>query len=260
MTPWTVDTILFDFDGTLLATDDLVMLCFRHTLAQYGVEQVSDERLRRTFGGLMDNLMQEFVEEYHLKADWREMLREYRAFHDKQFASAVHLFDGVQQLLEELSQRGYRMAVLTSRKRPSTLRGLELFHIRRYFSVVQTADDVPYVKPDPRAAYTVLEQLQASAQHALIVGDSRYDILCGKNAGMYTALALWGRQMAEKEIAALSPDLVARTPAEILAALPSGVCQPIKPYKTCSRQEGDGPAAWDDFSSRKVEASYGNED
>lgn len=214
-----ITTILFDFDGTLMSTDALVVKSFRYTLSQYGVKEVSDERLSRTFGGLMDDLMKEFIAEYHLDADYREMLAVYRAFQNERFDTETYMYDGIRELLEALRQAGYRMAVLTSRKKRSTLRGLSMFGLDGYFMAVQTADDTDAVKPDPRAAYSLLTRLGAQPEESLLIGDSHYDIQCGKNAGMYTALALWGRGMPETEQKALAPDMVLETPAAFLEGL-----------------------------------------
>ena len=214
-----VDTILFDFDGTLFDTDELVTQSFRYSLQHYGLTKISDERIRSTFGAVMEDIMQGFISEFHLNATVEELVSCYRDYHEKIFAQYIHPFEGITELLEKVSALGLKSGVLTSRKKRSAMRGIELFDYNKYFSAIQTEDDTVYAKPDPRAAYDILERMGSNAESSIIVGDTAYDILCGKNAGAITALALWGREMSNEQILDLAPDIVSHSPEEFYTSL-----------------------------------------
>ena len=204
------DTVLFDFDGTLIGTDRVILESFRYTLKRYGVENVSDEKLLADFGGLLVDIMGKYKREYGLNAPLDELVACYRDYHHGIFEKGIECFDGIPELLHKLRADGYKLAVLTSRKRRTTDIGIAKFHLSRYFDAVQTADDCPYAKPDRRAAEVLLEKIGSSPSRAVIIGDSAYDIGCGKNCGMPAVFAAWGRTAPE---GAYGADFIAETPS-----------------------------------------------
>lgn len=205
------DTVLFDFDGTLIGTDRVILESFRYTLRRYGVENVSDEKLLADFGGLLVDIMGKYKREYGLNAPLDELVSCYRDYHHSIFEKGIECFDGIPELLAKLRTDGYKLAVLTSRKRRTTDIGLKKFDLFRYFDAVQTADDCPYAKPDKRAAEVLLEKIGSDPSRAVIIGDSAYDIGCGKNCGMPTVFAAWGRTTPA---GAYGADFIAETPED----------------------------------------------
>lgn len=207
------DTVLFDFDGTLISTDPVILKSFRYTLESYGVKNVSDEKLRADFGGLLVDIMAKYKREYGLNAPLDELVACYRDYHHGIFEKGIECFDGIPELLDALCADGYKLAVLTSRKRRTTDIGLAKFDLGKYFDAVQTADDCPYAKPDKRAAEVLLQKIGSDASHAAIIGDSAYDIGCGINCGMTAVFAAWGRT---PPYGAYGADFVAETPKDFL--------------------------------------------
>ena len=76
------------------------------------------------------------------------------------------------------------MALVTSRLKPTTYQGLDIFGIEKFFDVIITADDVTKHKPDPQPIDIALKNLESSREQAVMVGDTKQDILCAKNAGV----------------------------------------------------------------------------
>lgn len=211
-----IDTVLFDFDGTLINTDSVIIKSFRYTLSRYGVKSVTDEKLFADFGGLLVDIMAKYKAEFSLNAPLEELIACYRDYHHDIFREGIICFDGIPELLQNLRLKGYKLAVLTSRKRRTTDIGLEKFSLGKYFDAVQTADDCPYAKPDPRAAEILLEKIGSDASRAAIIGDSAYDIGCGKNCGMLTVFATWGRDLQKSSYGA---DFFAKKPADVAGFL-----------------------------------------
>lgn len=210
------DTVLFDFDGTLIGTDKVILESFRYTLASCGVQNVSDEKLRSDFGGLLVDIMGKYKREYGLNAPLDELVACYRDYHRGIFEKGIECFDGIPELLENLRADGFKLAVLTSRKGRTTDIGLEKFGLFRYFEAVQTADDCPYAKPDRRAAEVLLKTIGSDTSRAVIIGDSAYDVGCGKNSGMKTVFAAWGRTPPD---GAYGADFIAETPSSFYGYL-----------------------------------------
>lgn len=211
-----IDTVLFDFDGTLISTDPVILQSFRYTLETYGVRNVSDEKLRSDFGGLLVDIMGKYKREYGLNAPLDELVACYRDYHHTVFEKEIECFDGIPELLGNLRADGYKLAVLTSRKRRTTDIGLHKFDLEKYFDAVQTADDCIYAKPDKRAAEVLLETIGSDASRAAIIGDSAYDIGCGKNCGMTAVFAAWGRTPIGD---AYGADFIAETPSSFYGYL-----------------------------------------
>ncbi len=212
-------TVIFDFDGTLLYTDDIVSSSFRYMFSYYGFPFVSEERIRKTFGGLMIDEITTLKNEYNIDANPEEMLAVYRSYHGEHFEEKIRLFDGIKELLVALKDSGYTLHLLTSRKKSSTYKGLKHFDIEKYFNQIITADDSPYVKPDKRAVLSVLERTGEGKENAVLIGDSHFDIECAKNAKIVGIHAVWGRDFTQEEIKKIGGDFVAKTPNEIIEIL-----------------------------------------
>lgn len=212
-------TIIFDFDGTLLYTDKIVTDSFKYMFAYYNFPPVSEQRIRQTFGGLMIDEIVALKNEFKINADPEEMLKVYRSYHHEHFEEKIELFNGVKELLESLKKGGYELCLLTSRKKTSTYQGLKHFDIEKYFSLIVTADDTPFIKPDKRAALSILEKIGKSKNDAVLIGDSHFDIGCANNAEIVGVLAVWGREFSQKEIDNIGAKFVAKTPLEIINIL-----------------------------------------
>ncbi len=209
-------TLLFDFDGTLVCTDNLVISSFNHIFKEYSFPQVPIERVKRTFGGLLIDEISTLAKEYKIDANPEDMIKEYRRYHDIYFEEKVYVYDGVKEALEYLKNKGYKMAVITSRKKSSAYRGLKLFDIEKYFSFIRTADDSTYVKPDKMAILSVIEEMNVDKNDCIMIGDSSFDIECAFNAQVKGIHAIWGREFSQEEIEKTGAEKIAKTPLEMI--------------------------------------------
>ncbi len=210
------DTILFDYDGTLVSTDEVVTKSFIYTLNHFGAKDVPLKRITQTFGGLIYDVIDDFIFDYNLNCTRDEMLDCYRAYHDKIFLDEVFIFDGMVDTLKNLKEKDIKLAVVTTRRSISTHYGLQHFDIKKYFDLVLTSEDTKYRKPDPKIVDVALKELFSKKHSTMIIGDSHFDIECGKNAGITSVFAAWCRPMHIDEINRLSADYVLYNPKDIL--------------------------------------------
>jgi HAD superfamily hydrolase (TIGR01549 family) len=105
-------------------------------------------------------------------------------------AEASELNEGARTVLEFLLARSIPSAVITRNSRRSTIRVLAKHGLR--FDVCMTRDDAP-AKPRPEPLWRVCERLRIEPAHAIMVGDFKFDILAGRNAGTRTALLTHGK-------------------------------------------------------------------
>ncbi len=120
-----------------------------------------------------------------------EMVRIYRKFNMEQHDSYVTAFDGVHETVKTLKEKGFKLAIVSTKIRSGVLKGLKLTELDRFFDVIVSLDDVVNAKPDPEPLKKALHALQSTPEEALMIGDNYHDILGGKNAGTTTCAVAW---------------------------------------------------------------------
>ncbi|GIP17845.1 pyrophosphatase PpaX [Paenibacillus montaniterrae] len=181
------DTVLFDLDGTILDTNELIIISFLHALEGVAEEGFSREHIIPSMGAPLVDQMRRFSgldNVDHLIDAYREVnLR----LHDQY----VKLFEQVEEVLADLHADGVKLGVVTTKMRLTTDRGLAFTNIAKYMDVVITIDDVQHAKPHAEPVQKALQGLGADPQRALMVGDSTVDIQSGINAGVKTVGVSW---------------------------------------------------------------------
>lgn len=182
-------TFLFDLDGTLIDSIELIRASYEHALSSHGLPPLSEAEW---LDGLGRPLTWQFGRRVDGSARIDALVRTYRehnlAHHDRM----VRAYPGARDALRELHARGARLAVVTSKARASASRGLAHCGFDGLFDVIVAVDDCERHKPDPEPARRALEALGANAEHALMIGDSPHDLECGRGAGCATAAVGWG--------------------------------------------------------------------
>ncbi|HEU0297861.1 MAG TPA: HAD-IA family hydrolase [Longimicrobium sp.] len=184
-----IRAVLYDFDGTLADSTELVMRCYRHTMQTHLGHCPPDEEWLRGFGTTLESQMVRFARD---PAQVEAMLDTYRTHQNELTDALMRPFPGAVETVAELERRGYRLAIVTSRRRRATLRGMELCGLVSHFDVIVTPEDVTEAKPHPEPVLFALKRLGVAPAEALFVGDSPHDVAAGRAAGTRTAGALWG--------------------------------------------------------------------
>ena len=182
-----INTVLFDFDGALVNTNDVIIASWQHTYMYYLGREESLEKITACFGEpLLLTMEREFPE-----VDPRESAEVYRNFQKENADELVKIFPGIKELLESLKTDGFRMGVVTSRTRESAQRYMDMFGIGDYFEEMVSCDDTEIHKPNPEPILLCLKKMGITAEEALMVGDSPFDIKCANNAGVKSVLVGW---------------------------------------------------------------------
>ena len=179
--------ILFDFDGTLVNTNDVILASWQHTYKHYLGHEVPVEHITACFGEpLLVTMEREFP-----GVDPAESAAVYRQFQVENADRLVTIFPGIKELLAALKEAGYVLGIVTSRTRESALRYMDMFGIASYFNDLVTCDDTTIHKPNPQPLLLALSKLGASADESLMIGDSPFDIKCANNAGVDSVMVEW---------------------------------------------------------------------
>lgn len=194
--------VIFDLDGTLLNTDLLIHKTFDHVFEKYKPGYILSEEEHLSFLGptLKDTFARYFPES--MSDELIEYYRDYNHAHHEDF---VTIYPTVKETLETLKNKGYPLAVVTTKYSKAAYLGLDLFDFTQYFDVVLGMDNVNRVKPDPEGILKAMNQ--TNCKKALYVGDNTSDILAGKNAGVHTAGVKWTPK-GTSEMEKLNPDLM----------------------------------------------------
>lgn len=202
--------ILFDLDGTLLDTTDLIVKSFQHAIRTHQGHDADLDLVKSTFG-------KPLIEALALMGpDPEAMIETYREYNLRHHDELAKAFSGVAEAVQKLYDRGIKLAVVTSKTRTTSLRGLRLFAMDKYFSLVVGSEDCVRHKPHPEPVERALAGLGLAAGDCLMVGDSPFDILCAKAAGVKTVAVRW-TYVPWKDVMAAGPDYVVADMAELLA-------------------------------------------
>lgn len=213
-----IRAVLFDFDGTLADTTGLIMDCYRHTMRAHLGEVPPDEEWLRGFGTPLEVQIARFARSAEEAGRMLETYREHQLLH---YAALLRPFAGAVETVAELERRGFGLAIVTSRHRESTLRGMDLCGLVRHFPVIVTPEDVSSPKPHPEPVLVALERLGVDAAEAVFVGDSPHDVAAGRAAGTRTAGALWG-PFPRAALEAEGPDWLLEAPGKVLRVVENG--------------------------------------
>ncbi|MCM1131287.1 MAG: prolipoprotein diacylglyceryl transferase [Roseburia sp.] len=207
------DTILFDLDGTLLNTRELINRSFVHTFKHFRPDKVlTDEELDSFFGPSLRQTFSRFSED---EEEIEEMVKYYREYNVAVHDELVTAFPGAKSLIKALARKGYKVGVVSSKKTDLVEHGLELFGMLNNVRVVIGEEDVKNPKPNPEGIQKAMSLLHS--KKALYVGDGVGDIEAGKNAGIDTVGVLYSDR--KEQIFAAEPTYTINSLTDILMIL-----------------------------------------
>lgn len=176
--------VLFDLDGTLIDTDKLIFMSYKHVLNKYKSDyKVSfDEMLNFLGPTLMD-----MFKIYFPNLDHDEIIEEYRKYTMEHHHKFVNAYNGAEKTLKELKELGVHIGVVTSKRKDVAEYGLQEFNLDKYNELLIDCNAVSKFKPDPEGINLAMKHFNVLPSETLMVGDSKSDMLAGINAKCDTA-------------------------------------------------------------------------
>ena len=216
--------IIFDFDGTLANTNDIIVASWQAVFERYLGHRMPRQDIEATFGETLKYSVGRLVPD----EDVDEVIAYYRAYQDAHNDEiAVYVFEGVRELIEELRARGCTVGVATSRTTYSFHNYMKKFGMDGEIEHIVTMDDVTRHKPDPESLLVCLSKItglpaddipEEMRRQAVMIGDTKYDIGCANNAGIDSVLVGWSHyvDMEDMEAHGFAPTHVIGKPCELL--------------------------------------------
>lgn len=206
-----IKAILFDFDGTLLDTNELIIETFMYVLGERFPGQFSTEDCLKFIGPSLKETFEELApgESHILESKYRE----WNMAHHDQF---VKQYDAVVETLEKLKNMGIRLVIVSTKQRTGIERGLRVLGANHLFEFYIGVDDVTNVKPHPEPILLALKKLGLEKDEVIMVGDNSHDIEGGKNAGVLTAGVAWSIK-GEAFLKKFNPDYMLQHMTDLLS-------------------------------------------
>ncbi|MFW6138063.1 MAG: HAD family hydrolase [Spirochaetota bacterium] len=202
---------IFDLDGTLVDTRADITTAVNETLAFYGLAPRSMEEVTGFVGDGVKKLVERCVEDHHI--DFEEASERFNSFYWNHVVDKTSFYPGIPQTLEKL--QGHHKAILTNKPYRFTKRIIDTLRLTDYFSLVVGGDSLESKKPSPAGIHYILDKLKAVPDRAVMIGDSKNDIIPAKRAGVKCVFVTYGFRSIE-EIRSLEPDYIISRPTDLL--------------------------------------------
>jgi phosphoglycolate phosphatase len=218
------DLVLFDLDGTLIATAPEICDAVNDTLRGLGRAEVSLQQVSDWIGhGTRTLLIQalaygsgDTVATVRDSADLPAIAADFDGHYQSRCGTRSHLYPQVRETLTALRARGVKLAVVTNKEGRYTQTVLDAHGLVPLLDAVVSGDTLPTKKPDPAGIRWCLEKFGVAPERALFVGDSSIDVATARNAGVAVWALPYGYNMGQP-IEACGPDRVVADCSALLA-------------------------------------------
>ncbi len=200
--------IIFDIDGTLTSTNELIFASFNHIGGKYLNKKFTNEEIINLFGPTEDVIIKEWT------GDKYETAR--KDYYDY-YSSNHHLADlypGIKDLLEIIKSKNILLSIYTGKGRTAaeiTLKKLNIFY---HFDMIITGDDIKEHKPSAEGILKFVDKFNLPKENVLMIGDAPADIKAARSAGVEIASVIWD-SYAKDEVLTFKSDYVFYTVDEL---------------------------------------------
>ncbi len=200
--------IIFDVDGTLTFTNQLIFDSFNHITKKYLGKSYTDEEIIALFGPTEDVILKEMC-----KDEYENARKDYYAYY-KDNHDIARLYEGIKELIVDIYNAGILLSIFTGKGRTSALITLDELGLTDYFDMIVSGDDVENHKPSPEGILMFLNKHNLNPKDVLMIGDAPSDIIAARQCGVEIASVVWD-SYAEDEVKKLNSTTVFYSVAEL---------------------------------------------
>lgn len=193
--------IIFDMDGTLTRTNQLIYDSFNHVAERYINKRLTPKEIVALFGPPEKEAVENMIGSQHIDSAMDDYYQFYRSEHHR----LASIYPGVIELLAYVRSKGVLIGLFTGKGRRTTDISLEEFGIMQYFDMTITGDDVDEFKPSGNGIRKILERFSLDPSQVLMVGDAVADFKASREAGVDIASVVWD-SYAKDEVLLLPSD------------------------------------------------------
>lgn len=203
-----IKAVLFDFDGTLINTNDLIFASYKKAFKDVLNREISLGDMLKLYGRPLYSSLACYGD----KQD--EIYRVYREFNESRHDYMAKSFSGALEGVKKIRDKGIKTAIVTSKKPPLVKRGLEIIKMEDMFEVIVTPEDTEKTKPDPEPVLLGCKLLGVKPAESIYVGDSIFDMEAGQKAGTKLCAVKYSLTKPE-QLLKFSPDYFVSTIEEL---------------------------------------------
>ncbi|MBQ6623195.1 MAG: HAD family hydrolase [Mogibacterium sp.] len=190
--------IIFDFDGTIANTNDIIIESWQATFRKYLGHELAVRDIEATFGETLRHTISYMIPD----AEIEEVVDHYRKYQEEHNKGKVYVFPGVRELMDELRAKGCKIGIATSRTRNSLTKYMNELGIEGCVDEIISVEDVSKHKPNPESVTALLDKFGGTPDEAIMLGDTKFDVGCAQNAGVESVLVGWSHYVDEESMAA----------------------------------------------------------
>ena len=193
--------LIFDFDGTIADTMPHIINCVLKCIKKFNLKDLTEEDLQKYNGAVLANALK------HLGATDQQLplIKKYYAEVFLEDMADIHLYEGVKKTLLQLKRKGYILTMASNRGRNTVVPLLKTLGIYDMFEVIICESDVENKKPNPDMVEILMKEKKCNKDETLVIGDTSFDILMGKNANCKTCLVSYDGNI-DNSILDIKPD------------------------------------------------------
>jgi len=200
--------IIFDIDGTLASTNELIYAAFNHISSKYMNKKLTNEEVIALFGPTEDTILKEWFGN-NLSNAMEDYYKFYKNEHHMATASP-----GIEDILKIVKEKNIPIGIFTGKGKRTALITLEVLDIDKYFDLIVTGDDVKVHKPSGEGINKFVNEFNLDKEKVLMIGDSKGDIKASREAGVKIASVVWD-SYAKEEVLKLRSDYLFHSVEEL---------------------------------------------
>ncbi|MBP5405615.1 HAD family hydrolase [bacterium] len=213
-----VKSIIFDMDGTLLDTLDIISRTNNRILQLHGFPTHPLDEYRNFVGDGMRMLLRRALPEGTGEDVITALLPEVLDLYHEEGVGTIPPYSGIRETLTKLIEKGVKISILTNKEHKYALLNAETILGEFHFDAILGERPGKPLKPAPYGIFEIAEITKVPLSQTVYAGDMKTDILTAKNAGVTSAGCLWGFGRKE-DLTALGADFLISKPEELLDLL-----------------------------------------
>lgn len=207
----TIKAIVFDSDGTLLDTRELIFEGFKAVLSSNGLEHLAtDQYIRQRLGKPTVETFEQLIAGHNVDVSARELANQLDETQEK-ILDKIRAYPHTRELLDQWKDRGVKLCLFTSGYNFMVDRNFAaagIPDVRELFDAIMTADDHTARKPEPDAILELLRRVEVDPADAVVVGDHAYDIIAAKRARAGLAIGILHGVGTQHELSTAGADFL----------------------------------------------------
>lgn len=185
---------LFDLDGTLINTIDLIVDCFKYSIEKLCGIKLSFKDIVNHVGLPLKEQFKVYLKEKSNDIDLDQLAEQHMEYQLAHWKGYIYIYEGVTDLLEFLQKNNKKTAVVTSRRIETTELYMKELELIDYFNTIITPEVTKNHKPHEEPAIKAIEKMNGTKNETLFIGDSEFDMKCAANGGIDSYLVTWKKE------------------------------------------------------------------